>query len=156
MKILRDTREKKGWDWTFGYENVEIVDQGIPTGDYTIEGYEELICVERKSSTSELALNLGKHRKRFENELERLTSFRFRWVLCEFSKSELLDFPKGANIPPFLKKKVRVRGPYLMSLVVGLSEQYETEFIFYSDREQAEQAAYNLMMEAVRVIDSER
>ena len=48
--IIRDTREKNGWNFDF-YESCEaIIDQGLKTGDYTAQGLEEHLVIERKAT----------------------------------------------------------------------------------------------------------
>ena len=75
-KILIDTREKQGWNFE-GFEKCEAQEViGLKTGDYTLEGLETSLCIERKASTGEVALNLGKKRKTFEAEMDRASQFR--------------------------------------------------------------------------------
>lgn len=50
FSIIRDTREKEGWNFDF-YSSCAIESRGLKTGDYTLEGLEEILCIERKANT---------------------------------------------------------------------------------------------------------
>ena len=72
MNIICDTREQK--PLTFNeYEDVFTIRKGLKTGDYTVEGFEDRLCIERKQSVSEIASNITQ--KRFTKELERMAEF---------------------------------------------------------------------------------
>ena len=73
MKIIRDTREKIGWEFPF-YDDVEIESKKIDSGDYTTELLQNKIVIERKASTSEIANNLGRKtaKARFYRECDRM------------------------------------------------------------------------------------
>ena len=66
--------------------------QYIPTGDYSIEGHESAIAVERKS-LEDLYSTLGQHRERFEAELERLAVMTFAAVVVEADWRTILSEP---------------------------------------------------------------
>jgi len=44
FSIIRDTREKEGWNFDF-YSSCAIESRGLKTGDYTLEGLEEILEV---------------------------------------------------------------------------------------------------------------
>ena len=87
--IIRDTREKEGYT----FEPVEtryhtckgMVTQKLDTGDYTLEGLEDKLCIERKSSVAEFAGNVGQDRHRFMREIERMKEFPHRYIVLELS-----------------------------------------------------------------------
>jgi len=55
--IIVDSREQK--PYLFGGYTCGVKKSGLKTGDYSIEGYENSICVERKSK-EDLYSSLGK------------------------------------------------------------------------------------------------
>ena len=57
MKIIRDTREKTGWEFPF-YDDVEIESKKIDSGDYTTELLQNKVVIERKASTTNASANL--------------------------------------------------------------------------------------------------
>ncbi len=91
--VIKDTREQDGWFFD-AYDKCEGMEVAtMNTGDYTIKGYEEVVCVERKASVVEIANNLGRNKKTFHKEMERMKDFPFRYMILEFSASEVLDYP---------------------------------------------------------------
>jgi hypothetical protein len=66
--------------------------QGLPSGDYSIEGYANEIACERKS-INDLFNTLSQGRRRFTAELERLNAMRFACVVVEAEWSEILRVP---------------------------------------------------------------
>lgn len=61
--VIQDTREQKGWYFS-EYDKCNGMEQGsLKTGDYTLKGFEDMVCIERKFSVEEIATNLGKKKK---------------------------------------------------------------------------------------------
>jgi hypothetical protein len=127
---VRDSRDRVDHGWTFEESDVcsGTVVRALKTGDYSVEGLEEVLTVERKGSTSELATNLGE--ARFERELERMKAFRWAFVICEFSLEDLLAFPSRTSIPASRRRRMRVRGPYLLRRVCELIVRTGIPFFF--------------------------
>lgn len=64
----------------------------LPTGDYSIQGHEREVAIERKS-LADLYSTLGQHRERFETEHERLSHFDFGAVVIEATWDQILYHP---------------------------------------------------------------
>ena len=93
--VIKDTREQRGW--VFEKDDRDrcsgmIVD-GLKTGDYTLQGFEHDVCVERKMSVEEVANNLGKKKKAFDAEMKRMNEFSFKYIILEFPITDLIDYP---------------------------------------------------------------
>ena len=147
--IIKDTREKDGWNFEF-YDNCKGVEiRGLKTGDYTVEGLEESLCIERKASTAEISTNLGKERKRFEAELERMSKFSFSYILCEFSCENLMEFPKNSTIPYPRWKYLRMNGKRMYSLLRSYEENYGIEVVFCNNKNEAELKAMEIFNSAI-------
>jgi len=71
---------------------VPIVVRSLDTGDYSIEGLEHLVTVERKS-LQDLYGTLGQQRDRFERELVRMSEMDFGAVVIEASWGTILAKP---------------------------------------------------------------
>src|SRR5688572_1939018 len=97
FNVLRDTREQCGWIFSRSKAISLVIDSKLETGDYTIAGLEDKLCIERKASTAEIANNICE--KRFFAELDRMLIFPHRFIICEFSFKDVLDFPKNSGIP---------------------------------------------------------
>jgi ERCC4-type nuclease len=99
--VIADSRE--GHPFTFtgfksdarhGYKSliVPVVTRGLKTGDYSLEGYEDRIAVERKSAQDAYS-TFSQERERFIRELERLNEMEFAAVVIEAGWPSLLKSP---------------------------------------------------------------
>jgi ERCC4-type nuclease len=146
--IIQDTREQKPWDFTFyGFDQrVET----LKTGDYSIMGLEHIVRIERKRSSSEVAMNLGLKCKPFFAEMTRMLAFPHRYIICEFPYSHIIEFPKNSGIPSYLMKKVRMNGGFLGLQLERIKVDYGMEIIFANSPSEAEEVAVEIFN---RVID---
>lgn len=85
--IIEDTREQDGLSFE-GFRGVESVRKGLKTGDYSVEGYEDQICFERKSIPDLVGTLIGGH-ERFLREMERMKSFDTKYILVERTPDRL-------------------------------------------------------------------
>lgn len=100
--FLIDTREQTPWDFTiFNSNEIQIVEKqaSLPTADYSLEGHEDHIAIERKS-LDDLIGCVANGRERFEKELMRLRSYPARAVIVE-SPWEALELGSWrSKVPP--------------------------------------------------------
>lgn len=71
----------------------------LATGDYSLEGYETRIAVERKS-LPDLYGCIGQSRERFERELVRLAAIPYPAIIIESTLSGLLHPPRFCQVHP--------------------------------------------------------
>lgn len=81
LTIIEDSREQAPLNFT-DIKGVEVVRQGLKTGDYSIQGHEDSICFERKS-VPDLVQTLIEGHSRFLKEIERMKSFKRAYILIE-------------------------------------------------------------------------
>jgi ERCC4-type nuclease len=98
--VLVDTREREPFalyanhpNWIRGERRV-----ALKTGDYTVEGMESLLALERKSLTDIVACTVA-HRRRFLANCERLATFRWKAILIEASYEDIKSRPDEFDIP---------------------------------------------------------
>lgn len=129
-KVIKDTREKDGY--FFGKFNrcSGMVERKLDTGDYTIDGLEDKICVERKGSVEEVAINLGKGKHAFLNEIERMKPFDHKYIVLEFTLEDLLKFPDETRIPKENLKKVKVTGKYILRCLMEFDVFDDVNVVF--------------------------
>ena len=151
--IIRDTREKNGWSFDFYESCGEIIDQGLKTGDYTAQGLEEHLVIERKATTAELALNLGKKRKQFEAELERMKEFRWAYIICEFSEDNVREFPRNSTVPKSRWKSLRMNGKFMRKCLHNYEEKYGVKIIFTNNKEEAEEEALRIIQDVHNTVN---
>lgn len=94
FKIIRDSREKRGFDLD-GPTRVA----GLKTCDYSLEGYEDMVGLERKSMDDLIAC-LGKQRDRFERELVRARDFQYSAVIVEGTFADLASGRYTSRLHP--------------------------------------------------------
>jgi ERCC4-type nuclease len=91
--IAIDTREKTPYE----FKNSET--KLLPTGDYSIVGYEDCITIERKTKADAYS-SLGKNRDRFRRELERMLDFDYACIIVESSMDSFVKPPKYSKLNP--------------------------------------------------------
>lgn len=86
--ILRDTREQRPLDrWFSDAVSVEVVT--LSTGDYSLVGFTDRVCVERKS-LPDLVACVGPERERFMDCARRMQAYAFRLLVVEASVADVL------------------------------------------------------------------
>jgi ERCC4-type nuclease len=153
--ILRDTREKQGWDFPRDNLCLGVEDVALKTGDYTMKGYENVICIERKKEVSEIAGNIGKYKKRFEAELQRLTAFRYSYIICEFSLQDIIDYPKFSHIPQKRRQNIVITGKYVLKCLIEYQLKYGVHVMFCENPENAAHFARSLMKRIHEMLEKE-
>lgn len=100
--IIRDTREKKGKGWQFrasaNCDGMEITK--LDVGDYTIQGLEDVLMVERKTH-SDLWGTLGNpvNYKRFLREMKRAENHPYKFLVIEASLADIDRGCKYSKVP---------------------------------------------------------
>lgn len=135
LNVVIDTREKEGI-WTFDdiedtYYSFASERGTLKTADYSLKGMEDILAIERKRSTAELAQNINE--PRFRKEFERLANYKYKFVVCEFELRDIVNYPIGSGIPQRLWDKIRVSGKYLLKCITDLELEYGVPFKFAGD-----------------------
>ena len=147
LPIIRDTREKgekNGWTFTDGFDPPPIVVDGtLTTGDYSIEGMEDVAAVERKEFQDFIGC-LGAGRERFERELCRARGFwragGFFVVVVEGPLSRLLAGDYRGALDPKAGEQT----------VLAFIQRYGVPFVFCLDRQHAERVCFDLLRHHAR------
>lgn len=90
ITIIQDTREQLELDFS-GFRGVKTIRKGLKTGDYSIDGYEDAICWERKSVADCIGTLTGGH-ERFLREMERMQSYEEKYILIEHTASVMCHY----------------------------------------------------------------
>lgn len=129
--VLRDSKEHEGHGWLFPADPesgcLGTTVKGLPTGDYSLEGFEKVVSIERKRNTGEFAMNASQDR--FERELARLQEFPVRFVVLEFTLDDIWNFPANSGIPRSKWRFLRTTPDFLLKRLVELSSTYEVPFV---------------------------
>lgn len=121
MKIVVDTREGLPY-WKRG-----IIKKKLDVGDYSIEGKENKIAIERKSPIDALG-TLGKGHKRFKKEIERAKNYEYFGIYIECSKEQLVkkDFPGSYHS--------RMKGWVAVKILDTINEKYGVDVVYCNNR----------------------
>ena len=85
FRMIVDTREQKS---IFEPEHW-IINKALPVGDFSINGFETLITIERKST--DLYSSLGVDRERFTKELEKMKDYKWKGLLIQATEPEIYE-----------------------------------------------------------------
>ena len=131
LVIVIDSREQQ----PYTFKKYETVVAGLKTGDYSIQGMEDKVCIERKATAVELFGNISK--KRFWNEMTRMEEFPHKCLVCEFSLQDILDYPYNSELPKFLWKKIKIKPPYLISCLMNIQIVRNIPVVFAENKSNA-------------------
>lgn len=112
--VIKDTREQEGYYFKQHNTCAGMVERKLDTGDYSIEGLEDKLCIERKGCVEELAINLGQKKYAFLEEIDRMAPFPHKFLILEFSLEDLVKFPEETRIPIKNKASVKITGKYML------------------------------------------
>lgn len=97
--IIRDVQEKSGNGWFLDSKileedksnwDIDVIIEHLSTGDYTLQGLEDFVCIERKGGVIEWSQNVTE--SRFERELIRLRdNIKYPYILFEFHVSSIIN-----------------------------------------------------------------
>jgi ERCC4-type nuclease len=132
-RIVVDTREQKPYD----FEN--SLRCALPAGDYSLEGLEHCIAIERKSM-DDLVHTLLAGKCRFRVELEKLQAYDYACIVVEGSLTDVLA---GSY-------RSQVRPESLLGMICAVQLEYQpVHVVFCGDRPHA--VAY--VSELLKLID---
>jgi ERCC4-type nuclease len=137
--IIVDTREQKPWS----FENHTIANTKLDTGDYSIQGLEDILCIERKRNVAEIANNITE--SRFKDVIGRIKTYKFSFILLEFNIDDVLRYPIGSTIPKKIWSKIRISPQYIMKNLIDLQVENNIHVIFCGSSSTAEQIALSIM-----------
>jgi DNA excision repair protein ERCC-4 len=93
-RVVVDTREQRPYDY-----GCEAVRRALPAGDYSVEGLENCVAIERKSLDDWINTVL-RGKRRFGKELKLLQSYQFAAVIIEGSLQDITSGDYKSQITP--------------------------------------------------------
>lgn len=91
--IVIDTREQRPYPFP------GAVPGTLPTGDYSLLGFEDRIAIERKTK-NDAYTSLGRERARFRREAERMSTLQYGAIVIEASVPDFLRPPLFSQLAP--------------------------------------------------------
>jgi len=118
--IIQDTREKKPWTFeaTGSVQDVKV--EKLDTGDYSIEGMEDIFFVERKASVEEVYISLGVQWERFRKEMERAKPYKYKFLVIEATMREIY---RGTRYS-------KMTGKFIMARLLHIEQEYGVRVVF--------------------------
>lgn len=132
--VVKDTREQDGYYFKQYNTCAGMVEEKLDTGDYSIKGLEDKICIERKGCVEELAMNLGSKKHTFLNEIERMGAFQHKFIVLEFSLEDLIKFPEETRIPIKNKAAVKITGKYMLKCLMEFQIYNNVHVLFCGNK----------------------
>jgi ERCC4-type nuclease len=133
--IIIDTREQQPWT----FEHYTTASRKLDTGDYSIEGMEDTICIERKKSINEIANNITE--SRFIDVIDRMSKFKYAFMLLEFDLEHVLSYPVGSNLPRRLWDKIKISPAFIVKHILELQLNHNIKIVFCGCPSNAEKMA---------------
>ena len=137
MEIIIDSREQK----PYSFEN-ETIAGALMTGDYSIDGLQDHIAIERKE-LNDLISCLSKGRDRFERELQRGKGLDY---FCLIIEASLQDIAQGAY-----KSQMAPRAA--IQSLMAFSVRYRLPIFFCGNREYGQRITESLLQKYCREIE---
>ena len=147
--IIKDTREQDGYSFAASSSRYHtcngMVSRKLDTGDYSIEGLEDKLCIERKASVVEFANNVGHDQVRFLKEIERMKDFPYKFLVFEFSLTDLMNFPEGSSIPESDWGKLRVTNKFMLKMIMEFQLHQDIKVLFCDCKKNAKLAVLSII-----------
>lgn len=132
--VIKDTREQDGYHFSSFTTCAGMIEKKLDTGDYSIVGLEDKICIERKGCVEELAVNLGQKKHPFLDEISRMRNFPHKYLILEFSLEDLIKFPEDTRIPIKNKASVKITGRYMLKCLIEFQLYDSIQILFCGDK----------------------
>ena len=128
FKVVIDSREQKPYVFN------NFIVSALKSGDYSIQGYEDQVAIERKTK-EDAYQSFGRGRSRFERELGRLSVLKYSAIVIE------------DNLPNFIKSPVHseMHPKAAVNSVIAWAVKYKIGVFFAGDRRHGNAITYRLL-----------
>jgi ERCC4-type nuclease len=137
--IIVDTREQQPWH----FSEFATAKRKLDTGDYSIEGFEDILCIERKKSIAEIANNITE--KRFKNFIARMSQYKHAYMLIECNYDQMMHYPIGSDIPKKTWSKIKISPLFILKYLTEISILHNIHVMFCGSASWAEKTALSIM-----------
>jgi ERCC4-type nuclease len=137
--IIIDTREQHPWE----FPQHATAHKKLDTGDYSIEGLENILCIERKNGIAEIANNITE--SRFKDVIDRMQKYKHSFILVECDYNQLMEYPIGSDVPKKAWSKIKITPGFILKYLIELSVHHNIHVIFCGSPSWAEKTALSIM-----------
>lgn len=138
MKYVIDTREKKPFDIP------NSVNKKLDTGDYSVEGYENYIALERKGLPDLFHCLAGQDYKRFKDQLKRVSAMRYGALLVTSNYANISWGYLHSDLP----------GDEAQNRLIGLSMDYDIPMWLVGNVEEGTKLTLKFLTQAYKRVES--
>ena len=137
MTIIIDTKEKK----PFKLDGLKTIRKGLKVGDYSIEGFQDRVAIERKSAI-DFYYTFGKPRnyQRFCVEMKQINKMEFGYLIVEESLENCIS-----SIEKMKKGTVGLGNMALMNYRDFEKRFPNIEIDFYDTRNEADELTVQIL-----------
>lgn len=150
FKVIIDTREQQPWE----FERCATASRKLDTGDYSVEGLEDILCIERKKSVSEIANNVTE--KRFKDVIDRMTKYQHAFLILEFDLEDIYRYPIGSNVPKHMWDKIKISPGFIIKNLLELQILHNIKVLFCGDPSNATKMALALMKKVYEIAEGSK
>lgn len=122
--IVIDTREQL--PYSFEPDEFDVVRRALPAADYSLDGHELSVAIERKTLDDFVATAI-RYKDRFERELRLLSFMRFAAVVVEGSLDDVLEHRYSSHTHPNA----------VFGVAVAITVDFNVPVFFAGNREHA-------------------
>jgi ERCC4-type nuclease len=133
--IIIDTREQQPWS----FDSYAKANTKLDTGDYSIQGFENIVAIERKKSVSEFANNITE--SRFTDVVMRMGEIKYSFLLLEFNLEDVLIYPVGSTVPKRMWDKIKISPAFILKNLLDLELKHNISVHFCGNSGNAEKLA---------------
>jgi ERCC4-type nuclease len=124
ITVVVDSREQEPYG--FDPQKFAAIRKALPAGDYSLDGLEDRVAVERKS-LADFVATVIRSRKRFHRELQKLAAYDAACVVVECNFRDLVDGRYRSDAHPHA----------LIATVASIVVDFGVPVYFCSDRQAA-------------------
>lgn len=136
--LIVDSREKIPFDFEADDSFQAVIHRKLDAGDYSLEGLEHLVSIERKRGVDELYINFTKDKVRIKAEFDRLKDTRYKFIVVEQSCEDIFN-PKQYYVNRNKINKFNPKMPVavVVSGLTNLMLEHGVQVIFAGDKAQS-------------------
>lgn len=136
--LIVDTREKEPWQFEGDDAFAGVLYKKLDGGDYSLQGLEDIIVIERKATVDELFVNFTTNKERIKAEFERLAKHKFKILVVEETCDDVMNpYKYYINKKKINKKNPKMPVAVVASNLTNLMLEHNVYVIFGGSRAQA-------------------
>lgn len=147
FRIVVDTREQTPYTFAWCGDGIVTVRKKLYAGDYSIEGHEDVVAVERKTHADAYG-SLGRGRARFHREIDKLANYQYAAIVIECDLRTFLEPPPDSMLSP----------KAAINTLISWDVRFGVRPVFAGNRKLAEVYAYRILQKfhkAVHAIEDQ-